>query len=152
MLHPHVGTMAETHGDVDRVLTGSQIELCLDTGHLLIGGTDPLQLAREVPGRIAHAHLKDVDAALAARVQAGELTYTEAVRDGMYTPLGGGDVDIAGIVTALRGNGFDGWLVMEQDTVLDGEPTDEGPVRDMRSSVAYLRSICQSAVPAPAPA
>jgi inosose dehydratase len=52
----------------------------------------------------------------------------------------------------LRGNGFDGWFVMEQDTVLDGEPTDEGPVRDMRSSVAYLRSICQSAVPAPAPA
>jgi inosose dehydratase len=152
VLHPHVGTMVETRGDVDRVLTGSQIELCLDTGHLLIGGTDPLQLAREVPGRIAHAHLKDVDAALAARVQAGELTYTEAVRDGMYTPLGGGDVDIAGIVMALRGNGFDGWFVMEQDTVLDGEPTDEGPVRDMRSSVAYLRSICQSAVPAPAPA
>jgi inosose dehydratase len=70
----------------------------------------------------------------------------------MYTPLGGGDVDIAGIVMALRGNGFDGWFVMEQDTVLDGEPTDEGPVRDMRGSVAYLRSICQSAVPAPAPA
>ncbi|HET7664694.1 MAG TPA: sugar phosphate isomerase/epimerase, partial [Mycobacterium sp.] len=59
VLHPHVGTMVETRSDVDRVLTGSQIKLCLDTGHLLIGGTDPLQLAREVPGRIAHAHLKD---------------------------------------------------------------------------------------------
>jgi inosose dehydratase len=152
VLHPHIGTMVETRSDVDRVLIGSQIKLCLDTGHLLIGGTDPLQLAREVPGRIAHAHLKDVDAALAGRVQAGELTYTEAVRDGMYTPLGGGDVDIAGIVTALRGNGFDGWFVMEQDTVLDGEPTDEGPVGDVRTSVAYMRSICQSAVPAPAPA
>ena len=58
-----------------------------------------------MPDRIAHAHLKDVDAALAARVQAGELTYTEAVRTGMYTPLGAGDVDIAGIVTALRDNG-----------------------------------------------
>jgi len=120
VLHPHVGTMVETRNDVDRVLAGSQIKLCLDTGHLLIGGTDPLQLAREVPGRIAHAHLKDVDAALAAGVQAGELTYTEAVREGMYTPLGGGDVDIAGIVTALRGNGFDGWFVMEQDTILEG--------------------------------
>jgi inosose dehydratase len=148
VLHPHVGTMVETRNDVDRVLAGAQVKLCLDTGHLLIGGTDPLQLAREVPGRIAHAHLKDVDAGLAARVRAGELTYTEAVRRGMYTPLGGGDVDIAGIVRALRGNGFDGWFVMEQDTILDGEPTDEGPVRDVRTSVAYLRSICQSAVPA----
>ena len=144
VLHPHAGTMVETRSEVDRVLTGSEIKLCLDTGHLLIGGTDPLQLARAVPGRIAHAHLKDVDAALAARVQAGELTYTEAVREGMYTPLGGGDVDIAGIVTALRSNGFDGWFVMEQDTILDGEPVDEGPVRNVRTSVAYMTDLCGS--------
>ncbi|MFG1933954.1 sugar phosphate isomerase/epimerase family protein [Mycobacterium sp. NPDC048908] len=144
VLHPHVGTMVETRSDVDRVLAGSAIKLCLDTGHLLIGGTDPLQLAREVPGRIAHAHLKDVDAGLAARVQAGELTYTEAVRAGMYTPLGSGDVDIAGIVTSLRSNGFDGWFVMEQDTVLDAEPVDEGPVRDVQTSVAYLTDVCRA--------
>jgi inosose dehydratase len=144
VLHPHVGTMVETRSEVDRVLAGSQIKLCLDTGHLLIGGTDPLQLAREVPDRIAHAHLKDVDAAIAARVQAGELTYTDAVRDGMYTPLGAGDVDIAGIVTALRCNGFDGWFVMEQDTVLGAEPTDEGPMRDVRTSVAFMTDVCRT--------
>jgi inosose dehydratase len=144
VLHPHVGTMVETRDDVERVLVGSQIKLCLDTGHLLIGGTDPLQLALEVPGRIAHAHLKDVDAVLAGRVRAGELSYTEAVRKGMYTPLGGGDVDIASIVPPLRRNGFDGWFVMEQDTILDGEPVDEGPVRDVRTSVAFMRDVCRS--------
>ena len=144
VLHPHVGTMVETRGEVVKVLEGSAVRLCLDTGHLLIGGTDPLQLAREVPHRIAHAHLKDVDAKLAARVQAGELTYTEAVRRGMYTPLGAGDVDIAGIVTALRNNGFDGWFVMEQDTILDDEPTDEGPLRDVAASVAYMQNVCRS--------
>ena len=80
VLHPHVGTMVETRDEVERVLKGSAIRLCLDTGHLLIGGTDPLALARQVPERIAHAHLKDVDAKLAAEVQAGNLTYTEAVQ------------------------------------------------------------------------
>ncbi len=90
VLHPHVGTMVETRDEVERVLNGSAIRLCLDTGHLLIGGTNPLQLARDVPDRIAHAHLKDVDANLAADVQAGRLTYTEAVARGMYTPLGSG--------------------------------------------------------------
>jgi inosose dehydratase len=144
VLHPHVGTMVETRDEVDRVLGGSAIQLCLDTGHLLIGGTDPLQLARKVPDRIAHAHLKDVDAALAARVRAGELSYTEAVRRGMYTPLGAGDVDIAGIVTALRSNGFDGWFVMEQDTILDSEPKDEGPLSDVAASVTFMRDICRS--------
>jgi inosose dehydratase len=141
VLHPHVGTIVETKSDVDRVLAGSSIPLCLDTGHLLIGGTDPLELAKAVPDRVAHTHLKDVDAALAAKVQSGELTYTEAVQAGMYTPLGTGDVDIAGIVSVLRDNGFDGWFVLEQDTILDGEPSDEGPVRDVVASVEYLRSV-----------
>lgn len=141
VLHPHVGTMVETREDVDRVLNGSQIPLCLDTGHLLIGGTDPLELAKAVPHRIKHAHLKDVNAALAARVRAGEVSYTDAVRAGIYTPLGTGDIDVSGIVSVLRDNGFDGWFVMEQDTILDAEPTDEGPLRDVRTSVAYLGTL-----------
>lgn len=141
VLHPHVGTMVETREDVDRVLAGSSVPLCLDTGHLLIGGTDPLELAKAVPHRIKHAHLKDVDAALAARVRAGEVSYTDAVRAGIYTPLGTGDIDISGIVSVLCDNGFDGWFVMEQDTILDGEPTDEGPLRDVRTSVTYLNTL-----------
>lgn len=141
VLHPHVGTMVETRDDVDRVLAGSAIPLCLDTGHLLIGGTDPLELAKAVPHRIAHTHLKDVDAALAAKVQSGAVSYTDAVKAGMYTPLGTGDVDIAGIVSVLRDNGFDGWFVMEQDTILDDAPAGDGPVADVRTSVAYLKSV-----------
>lgn len=143
VLHPHVGTIVENRAEVDRVLAGSSIPLCLDTGHLLIGGTDPVELARQVPERIAHTHLKDVDAALAARVQSGELTYTEAVAQGMYRPLGQGDVDIAGIVSVLRDNGFDGWYVLEQDTILAGEPSGVGPVADVVASVKYLREVAQ---------
>lgn len=141
VLHPHVGTMVETRDDVDRVLAGSTIPLCLDTGHLLIGGTDPVELAKAVPHRIKHTHLKDVDAALAAKVQSGEMTYTDAVRAGMYTPLGTGDIDIAGIVSVLRDNGFDGWFVLEQDTILDGAPAGDGPLADVLTSVAYLKSV-----------
>ncbi|MFC9832614.1 sugar phosphate isomerase/epimerase family protein [Rhodococcus sp. NPDC127530] len=141
VIHPHVGTMIENHAEVDRILDGSSIPLCLDTGHLLIGGTDPLDLVTTAPERIAHAHLKDVDAALLGRVRAGELTYTEAVAQGMYTPLGTGDVDIAGVVERLQNQGYDGWYVLEQDTILASEPEGEGPVRDVVRSVDYLRSI-----------
>jgi len=141
VLHPHVGTMVETGPEVRRVLDGSAISLCLDTGHLLIGGTDPAVLAAEVPDRIAHTHLKDVDLAYARKVRAGRLTYTEAVRAGMYRPLGTGDVDVATIVDSLRGNGYDGWYTLEQDTILAEPPTGEGPVADVRTSVDYLRSL-----------
>ncbi|MEV0945948.1 TIM barrel protein [Rhodococcus sp. NPDC049939] len=141
VIHPHVGTMIEQRDEVFRVLDGSNIPLCLDTGHLLIGGTDPVELTRQAPNRIAHVHLKDVDVALANRVRVGELTYTEGVKSGMYRPLGTGDVDIAGAVQTLREKGFDGWYVLEQDTILTEAPSGEGPVRDVRTSVEYLRSV-----------
>ena len=79
---------------------------------------------------------------LAGRVRGGDLGYAEAVRAGLYRPLGQGDVDVAGIVAALSAAGYDGWYVMEQDTVLDAEPAEgAGPLEDVRASVAYLRRI-----------
>ena len=141
-LHPHVGTVVEGPGEVDRVLAGSRIPLCLDTGHLLIGGTDPLELARSAADRIAHVHLKDVDAALAGRVRAGDLTYTAAVREGVYRPLGTGDIDIPGIVGALTAAGYTGWYVMEQDTILGAEPRPgAGPIGDVLRSVAFMKKV-----------
>jgi inosose dehydratase len=141
VLHPHVGTMVERGQEVQRVLEGSGISLCLDTGHLLIGGTDPAELTRQAPERIAHTHLKDVDDTIAAQVRSGRLTYTEAVGRGMYRPLGRGDVDFAAIVGYLRGRDYGGWYVLEQDTILTEEPCGEGPVADVRDSADYLRTL-----------
>jgi inosose dehydratase len=140
-VHPHVGTVVESYDDVRRLLDGSGVPLCLDTGHLLIGGTDPAALVRDAPERVVHTHLKDVDQAWASRVQRGEVTYTAAVAGGMYRPLGTGDVDIAGIVRTLESGGYAGWYVLEQDTVLTGEPDGEGPVQDVRSSADFLRGL-----------
>ena len=141
VLHPHVGTMVERGDEVQRVLDGSAISLCLDTGHLLIGGTDPAELARQAPDRIAHAHFKDVNSQVAAQVRSGRLTYTEGVRRGMYRPLGLGDVDFAAIIGHLRDRGYDGWYVLEQDTILTEAPHGEGPVADVRQSADYLGAL-----------
>lgn len=145
-LHPHVGTVVERPEEVDRVLGGSTVPLCLDTGHLLIGGTDPLELAGTAGARIRHVHLKDIDAGLAGRVRCGELSYTGAVRAGMYRPLGQGDIDIAAIVHRLESAGYDGWYVLEQDTVLDGAPPPgAGPREDVAASVGFLRAAVGAA-------
>jgi inosose dehydratase len=141
VLHPHVGTMIEKGDEVQQVLDGSWISLCLDTGHLLIGGTDPAELARQAPDRIAHLHLKDVDSTVAAKVQSGRLTYSEAVGQGMYRPLGTGDVDVPAIVGHLRARGYNGWYTLEQDTILTEEPKNAGPVADVWTSAEYLKTV-----------
>lgn len=140
-LHPHIGTMVETHEDVQRVLAGSSIGLCVDTGHLLVGGTDPVELTRDHVDRVVHVHLKDVRRPLAERVRNGELTYGEAIPLGMFTPLGEGDIDVATLVRLLEDHGYAGWYVLEQDVMLDAESDGEGPVADVRTSLEYLRKV-----------
>lgn len=141
-LHPHVGTVVERAAAVDAVLELTDIGLCVDTGHLLAGGVDPLALVRRVPERVRHVHLKDVDAALAEQVRAGELSYDDAVRRGLYRPLGDGDVPVAEVVTTLENAGYRGWYVLEQDCMLDAEPeAGGGPLRDVRRSLEFLRGV-----------
>ena len=141
-LHPHVGTVVETRADVERVLGDSGVPLCLDTGHLLVGGTDPEWLTRFATQRISHVHLKDVDAGLADKVRKKEITYTDAVRDGLYRPLGDGDIDVPSIVHRLESAGYEGWYVMEQDTVLTEEPAEGGgPCDDVRRSLDFLAEV-----------
>jgi inosose dehydratase len=137
-LHPHMGTMIESGAETQRVLDGSHIGLCVDTGHLAAAGADPGAIVAANPSRVRHVHLKDVDSALAAQVVAGSLAFGDAVRAGLFVPLGRGDVDVTGIVDALEGAGYQGWYVLEQDVMLADEPDGEGPVSDVRQCLDYL--------------
>ncbi|GAB6897649.1 TIM barrel protein [Kineosporia succinea] len=139
VVHPHMGTLVENADDVRRVLEGSRIGLCVDTGHLVAAGADPVAITLANPARVAHVHLKDVDAALAARVRAGEISFSDAVAGGLWRVLGQGSVDVRAMIDALEAAGYRGWYVLEQDLMLrDGEPDGEGPVADVRRCLAFV--------------
>jgi inosose dehydratase len=142
-LHPHVGTQIERRAEVERMLAISDAGWCLDPGHLLIGGTDPTHFVRRYGDRIVHAHLKDVDAGIAARLRAGELTLVEATQAGLFRPLGRGDARIDEVVDLLSRSGYERWLVLEQDTAITGvePPVGSGPVIDVGTSIDYLHSL-----------
>jgi inosose dehydratase len=142
-LHPHAGTLVETADDVEAVLARGEIDWCLDTGHLAIGGADPVEFVRTHAERIVHVHLKDVDMKLAERVRSGELSLVEATRLGLFRPLGDGDASIDRVVEELDRHGYERWLVLEQDTTLTGEepPVGRGPVLDVRRSIDYLATL-----------
>jgi inosose dehydratase len=66
---------------------------------------------------------------------------TRPLRQGMYRPLGTGDVDVPAIVGHLRVHGYDGWYTLEQDTILGEEPKQHGPVEDVAASAECLRTV-----------
>ncbi|GAA2179448.1 sugar phosphate isomerase/epimerase [Leucobacter tardus] len=138
-LHPHLGTVVEAPAEVRRVVDRSRIGFCLDTGHLTIGGGDPLAFVEAHADRVTHVHLKDVSSAIADRVQSGEISYREGVRQGMYRPLGAGDARVAEIIAALRRVGYAGWYVLEQDTVLESEADAARALADARIGVELIR-------------
>lgn len=143
-LHPHYGTVVERPHQLERLVQTSDVGLCIDTGHLMVGGADPVKVTEEAAAadRVRHVHLKDVDAGLAEQVRAGELGYTEAVRRGLYRPLGAGDAGVAEVVDALDSRGYRGWFVLEQDTALEGEPeAASGPALVAAQNVAFMREL-----------
>jgi inosose dehydratase len=141
-LHPHVGTLIETDAQVQRALAMTEVGWCLDTGHLMIGGTDPAAFAREHAERIAHAHLKDIDAAIAAELMAGRLSLMHATQAGLFVALGRGAAPVAQTFQALNEHGYDGWLVLEQDTAItaDEPAVNSASMLAARESIEFLNS------------
>jgi inosose dehydratase len=118
--HPHTATWIEAPGEVDALverLRGTGAGLCLDVGHYLVGGGDPVEAIRRYGSIVTHVHAKDVDGAVLARLRAGEVSsFGEAVRERLFTELGNGVLDVSGVVAALDEVGYDGWLMVEQDS------------------------------------
>lgn len=141
-LHPHLSSMVEVAEDVKRVAEACDVKWTVDTGHLALGGYDPLQFTKDLGDRVSHAHLKDVNLALAERVVSRELSLLEATEQDIFLPFGQGDVPIAEIVQHLEDSGYKGWYVLERDTTLIGpEPVEgEGPVKDLKICVDYMKA------------
>lgn len=143
-LHPHWAMAVLEPAQIDSVLESTSVGLCLDTGHIQLGGGDPIEIARRAGDRVHHVHLKDVDGELARRVRSGETPFRQATIDGMFVRIGTGAVDIAGVVGYLEGIGYRGWYALEQDCALEGEPPPgDGPIVDARASVEYLRGLAE---------
>src|SRR5918993_739104 len=141
VVHSHYGTVIESDDQLWRFLEGCDTGLCLDTGHLVIGGSDPVEVAEQGADRVKHVHLKDVDREVAGRLGTREIGFEEAARSGAFRPLGEGDVDIGRLVELLEGAEYSRWYVLEQDIVVENEPEEgEGPVNDVRKSVRFIET------------
>ncbi len=137
--HNHVGSFVETPSELDRLLScldPATIDLCFDTGHFAYGGGDPTAFVAEHHDRIGYLHLKDVCPTALAAARAQGWSFLEALRHCIFCEFGDGIVDIPLVVDTLRASGYDGWIVVEQDT--SARP----PSESASASRRYLRDLC----------
>jgi inosose dehydratase len=117
-LHNEVGTQIASQEDVRRVLESTPASLCLDTGHLVAAGGDPVAILDGWRDRVTHVHLKDARPAPSGR------PFTDAMQlweGDVFCPLGAGDGHVDAVLESLRSGGYAGWIVVEQD-VLPRDP------------------------------
>lgn len=119
--HPHAATYIETERETKLLM--EQIDpdlvgLCLDVGHWIVGGADPIKAVQDYSGRITHVHVKDVSGEVLARMLSGEIeTMNTAVEEyKLFVPAGTGLLDLRALFMALDRVGFQGWLMSEQDS------------------------------------
>lgn len=139
VFHHHLGTAVETPAETRRLLELTDVSLCLDTGHWWLAGGDPVEAVRTWGPRIRQVHLKDASRSAHAEVRRAGGDLWQVVGAGGFSALGQGDIDFTAFLAALRAEGYEGWLVVEQDALPAGQ--DLGRITaDQRANRELLRT------------
>ena len=138
--HHHTATYVEAEWEIERMLELTDVGLCLDTGHLLLGRGEPVRALCDWSERINHFHLKD------ARLQTLRAIVDEAApveeiwRRRAFCGLGAGDVPIDAVLEALAAINYEGWLVVEQDLILGPDEEIEPIYQEQIANREFLRA------------
>jgi inosose dehydratase len=141
VFHHHCGGYVETPDESAQLLARTDaglVGLCLDTGHWQYAGGDSVECIRRFGDRVRYLHLKDCHPGIATECRAKKQDYFQAVKAGVFCPLGEGGVDFPAVLKAMEKLGYDGWAVVEQDVLTD----DLGaPRRYAQANRDYLKRI-----------
>lgn len=140
-LHAHAAGFVEFEDEIERVLDAIDqrlMKICLDSGHSLYAGFDPVAFYRRYAPRVEYLHFKDIDPDVRERVVANRTGFYEACAQGVFCNLGKGAVDFKALKEAIEEEGFNGWATIEQDCDPAGDTT---PVEDARVNLDFLRSM-----------
>lgn len=136
VVHPHAGGYIEFEDEIERLVGDTDLDLCLDTGHLAYARVDPVAALQRYADRLGHVHFKDLRSDVLARIDVEHLTFWEAINADIFCPVGEGMVDIAAVLDTLDGIGYNGFATIEQDRV----PGRGAPLEDLRKSISVIEN------------
>lgn len=118
-VHHHMGTGVQTVEEIDKLMDMTDpdlVYLLFDSGHLTFSGIDPVPVLKKYVNRVKHVHLKDVRLDVYNNeVVPKHMSFLDAVRAGVFTVPGDGDVDFKPIFDILAENNYEGWVVVEAE-------------------------------------
>lgn len=115
--HHHMGAYVESADDVDKLmaLTGPELGLLFDSGHMYFGGGDPVTVLTRHIARVSHVHCKDVRPNVARMARNGNWTFLQSVINGAFSVPGDGCIDFGALLRLLYQHDYQGWLVVEAE-------------------------------------
>lgn len=113
--HPHVDCHVQTEEQIEALLNDTSVQLCLDTGHHVYGGGEPISFYLKHADRIPYIHIKDCDLSVKAKMEQEKWSFAKAVTEDIMVEPGKGSIDFEKFHDALVKGGYEGWVVVEQD-------------------------------------
>lgn len=139
--HHHMGTLVQTRDEIDVLMERTRdVRLLVDTGHLTFADADPAGVLRDHIARVGHVHLKDVRAHVLMRARSEHHSFSTAVRAGVFTVPGDGNINFAPLFELLGQHGYRGWLVVEAEQ----NPERAHPLHYARMGREHVRQLMQA--------
>jgi inosose dehydratase len=115
--HHHMGAYIQSLTDVDRLmeLTGEEVGLLFDSGHITFAGGQAEEFLKKHLERICHVHFKDVRLEVVQLARNRSWSFLESVLNGAFTVPGDGAINFAPLLKCLQLNGYQGWIVVEAE-------------------------------------
>jgi inosose dehydratase len=140
-IHAHAAGFIEFQDELEDVLDtidSSILGACLDTGHCIYAGFDPVAFYRSHSDRISYLHFKDIDPKIRRQAIENRTGFYDACAAGIFCNLGEGMVDFSALKSALISTAFSGWATVEQDR----DPTGaRSTLADASSNLSFLKSV-----------
>ena len=141
--HHHMGTVIETEREIDLLMenTGTSVGLLIDTGHLGFADADTEAVTRRYGSRINHVHCKDIRQEIFKQVREKDLSFLDAVLEGVFTVPGDGFIDFENFAKVLAEIDYSGWVVVEAEQ----DPEKANPLEYSRMGYQHLSNVLHEA-------
>ncbi len=136
-LHGHAAGFIEYQDEIENTLDSideKYLSLCIDTGHCLFAGFDPVAFYTQHQARTTYLHFKDTDPIVKARVIRDRVNFYDAIKQGLFCNLGKGECDFKSLFRGMEQAQFEGWATVEQEC----DPLSDTTLMDATANYQFI--------------